>query len=74
MADRVPATIGKYRIERELGRGASGVVYLGLDGLRGRKVAVKQMHAHLLAEPAQAARHRRQLQSEAALEIGRAHV
>ena len=47
MADRVPATIGKYRIERELGRGASGVVYLGLDGLRGRKVAVKQMHAHL---------------------------
>lgn len=67
MADRVPATIGKYRIERELGRGASGVVYLGLDGLRGRKVAVKQMHAHLLAEPAQAARHRRQLQSEAAL-------
>ena len=67
MADLVPATIGKYRIERELGRGASGVVYLGLDGLRGRKVAVKQMHAHLLAEPAQAARHRRQLQSEAAL-------
>ena len=28
MADLVPATIGKYRIERELGRGASGVVYL----------------------------------------------
>ena len=49
MANAVPATIGKYRIERELGRGASGVVYLGLDGLRGRKVAVKQMHAHLLA-------------------------
>ncbi len=67
MANAVPATIGKYRIERELGRGASGVVYLGLDGLRGRKVAVKQMHAHLLAEPAQAARHRRQLRQEAAL-------
>ena len=62
-----PSAIGKYRIERELGRGASGVVYLGLDGLRGRKVAVKQMHAHLLAEPALAARHRRQLQQEAAL-------
>ena len=62
-----PASIGKYRIEREIGRGASGVVYLGLDGFRGKRVAIKQMHAHLLAEPAQAARHRRQLQSEAAL-------
>ncbi|GAB2534859.1 MAG: protein kinase [Giesbergeria sp.] len=62
-----PTAIGKYRIERELGRGASGVVYLGLDGLRGRKVAVKQMHAHLLADPQLGARHRRQLQQEAAL-------
>ena len=43
-----PANIGKYRIERELGRGASGIVYLGLDGFRGRKVAIKQTHAHLL--------------------------
>lgn len=62
-----PTAIGKYRIERELGRGASGVVYLGLDGLRGRKVAVKQMHAHLLADPQAGARHRRQLKQEAAL-------
>jgi tRNA A-37 threonylcarbamoyl transferase component Bud32 len=67
MASAQPASIGKYRIERELGRGASGVVYLGLDGLRGRKVAVKQMHAHLLADPLLAARHRRQLRQEAAL-------
>lgn len=67
MPHPLPATIGKYRIERELGRGASGVVYLGLDGLRRRKVAVKQMHAHLLAHPAQAERHRRQLRNEAAL-------
>ena len=46
-----PANIGKYRIERELGRGASGIVYLGLDGFRGRKVAIKQTHAHLLKVP-----------------------
>ena len=63
----LPASIGKYRIEREIGRGASGVVYLGLDGFRGRRVAIKQMHAHLLADPVQAQRYRRLLRNEAAL-------
>ena len=62
-----PATIGKYRIERELGRGASGIVYLGLDGFRGRKVAIKQTHAHLLKQPEQAERYRKLLRNEAAL-------
>lgn len=62
-----PATIGKYRIERELGRGASGIVFLGLDGFRGRKVAIKQTHAHLLRQPEQAARYRKLLRNEAAL-------
>ena len=55
---QTPATIGKYRIERELGRGASGIVYLGLDGFRGRKVAIKQTHAHLLKQPELAERPR----------------
>lgn len=63
----VPATIGKYRIERELGRGASGIVYLGLDGFRGRKVAIKQTHAHLLRQPDVAERYRKLLRNEAAL-------
>lgn len=63
----IPATIGKYRIERELGRGASGIVYLGLDGFRGKRVAIKQMHAHLLAQPDQAERYRRLLRNEAAM-------
>ena len=62
-----PAAIGKYRIERELGRGASGIVYLGLDGFRGRKVAIKQTHAHLLKVPEQAERYRKLLRNEAAL-------
>ena len=62
-----PANIGKYRIERELGRGASGIVFLGLDGFRGRKVAIKQTHAHLLKQPDQADRYRKLLHNEAAL-------
>ena len=62
-----PASIGKYRVERELGRGASGVVYLGVDGFRGRQVAIKQTHARLLADPVQAERHRRLLRNEARL-------
>ena len=62
-----PASIGKYRIERELGRGASGIVYLGLDGFRRRKVAIKQTHAHLLRDPGQAERYRKMLRNEAAL-------
>ena len=64
---QTPATIGKYRIERELGRGASGIVYLGLDGFRGRKVAIKQTHAHLLKQPELAERYRKLLRNEAAL-------
>ena len=63
----LPATIGKYRIERELGRGASGTVYLGYDPFRSRQVAIKQIHAHLLADPGQNARYRKLLHNEAIL-------
>lgn len=37
------ATLGRYRIERELGRGAMGAVYLGRDPKIGRQVAIKTM-------------------------------
>ena len=32
---------GRYRVERELGRGAMGVVYEGFDPVLGRRVAIK---------------------------------
>lgn len=38
-----PMTVGPYRIERELGRGAMGVVYLGRDPADERLVALKTL-------------------------------
>lgn len=62
-----PVNIGKYQIERELGRGASGVVYLARDTFRDNWVAIKQMHPHLLLDPVQATKYRRLLHNEAVL-------
>jgi serine/threonine-protein kinase len=36
-------TLGRYTIEKELGKGAMGVVYLGKDPKIGREVAIKTM-------------------------------
>jgi serine/threonine-protein kinase len=36
-------TLGHYQIEREIGRGAMGMVYLGKDPRIGREVAIKTM-------------------------------
>ncbi len=38
-----PATLGRYQVVRELGRGAMGVVYLGKDPTIQRFVAIKTM-------------------------------
>lgn len=37
---------GRYRIDKELGRGASGTVYLGFDPLISRQVAIKALDYH----------------------------
>ncbi len=37
------ATLGRYRLEREIGRGAMGAVYLGIDPQMGQQVAIKTL-------------------------------
>ena len=71
-----PSGIGKYRIERELGRGASGIVYLAHDTFRNLHVAIKQIHPHLLRDPNQATKYRRLLHNEAVLagQINHPHI
>lgn len=68
----LPDKIGKYRIERVLGQGATGTVYLGHDPFHRQPVAIKVPHAELFRDPENGARFRRLLQNEAAL-VGKLH-
>jgi CRP-like cAMP-binding protein/tRNA A-37 threonylcarbamoyl transferase component Bud32 len=67
MAATLPTTIGKYKVLRELGRGASSTVYLAEDPFAARKVAVKRVHDHLLRDDREAMRYRKSLRNEALL-------
>jgi len=43
--------IGRFRIERELGRGAGGAVYLAHDTKLDRSVAIKSLPAEVISDP-----------------------
>ena len=47
MTGETPATLGRYRVEAELGRGAMGRVYLAHDPFLDRKVAIKTLKPDL---------------------------
>ena len=63
----VPATLGPYPIERELGRGGMGVVYLGRDPRLQRQVAIKVLSGVFAQQPEHLARFDREAKLLASL-------
>ena len=62
-----PAALGPYPIERELGRGGMGVVYLGRDPRLQRSVAIKVLSADFGQHPDHLARFEREARLLASL-------
>ncbi len=63
----LPSTIGPFKIDRELGRGGMGVVYLATDTRLDRQVAIKALPADLAADPDRLARFQREAKVLASL-------
>ncbi|MFO0833036.1 MAG: protein kinase [Phycisphaerales bacterium] len=62
-----PATVGPYQIERELGRGGMGEVFLARDTRLDRQVAVKALPAHLASDADRLTRFQREAKVLASL-------
>ncbi len=65
MGPAVPSTLGRYRLEGELGRGMMGVVYRAHDPLLGRTVALKVVSLAFAAREEDALLFKRRFLSEA---------
>ena len=62
-----PHAIGPYKIQRELGRGGMGVVYLATDTRLDRQVAIKALPSELASDPARLERFEREAKTLAQL-------
>jgi len=51
--DPIPSSLGRYQVAEELGRGAMGVVYLAVDPVLARPVAIKVVKESELMTPAE---------------------
>ncbi len=63
----VPSKLGGYLVERELGRGGMGVVYLARDPRLDRAVAIKALASDLAEHPDRLARFEREARTLAAI-------
>jgi serine/threonine protein kinase len=59
--------IGKYEIQRALGKGATGMVYLARDTFTGNEVALKTIEPEVFRDPEFGSVYRTQFQNEASL-------
>jgi len=59
--------VGKYEIQRALGKGATGMVYLARDTFTGREVALKTIEPEVFRDPEFGSVYRTQFQDEASL-------
>ena len=68
MSDPLPQQIGKYPVIREIGRGATSVVYLGRDPFANREVAIKVLKKQPLQDTDLQRRFRKVFLNEATLQ------
>src|SRR5258705_10489771 len=59
--------VGKYDVQRALGKGATGMVYLAKDSFTGGEVALKTIEPEVFRDPEFGSVHRSQFQNEASL-------
>jgi len=64
-SDTTPDKIGRYRVTRELGRGAMGVVYEAEDPMLGRRVAIKTISLDLAPPAGDSGSYQRRFLAEA---------
>jgi hypothetical protein len=67
MESATPQRLGRYEIDREIGRGGMSVVYRARDPALGRTVALKVLHPHLASRAESRERFEREAQAVARL-------
>jgi serine/threonine-protein kinase len=60
----LPSRFGRYEIQRVVGRGAMGIVYLAEDPVIGRQVAIKAIQAHAGLDPKELAMRQERFERE----------